>query len=177
MKEEYINPFLSPAQQVWKKELGHELDLEEFATASDEFTTEDLTAVIRVKGLIEGEVLYGFDLDTAKAIAGVMMGEDVKELDEISLSAVGEIANIITGNAATILAVGGFFCQISPPVLLQPAKSRFTREPKQQILVVFDSDLGPLHVRIGLEEHPNDESLDWLWQKMLQQSADRNRRR
>ena len=143
MREEYVNPFLAPAKLVWEKELNCDLDLEEFAAVSDEFTTDDVTVVIRVKGLVEGNVLYGFDIETAKAIAGTMMGEDIDELDEIALSALGELANMISGNAATELAAAGFFCQISPPLLLWPAGCRFTDKLTTQILVVLDSDLGP----------------------------------
>ncbi|MCH7745973.1 MAG: chemotaxis protein CheX [Chloroflexi bacterium] len=57
---------------------------------------------------IEGNVLYGFDIETAKAIAGTMMGEELDELDEIALSALGELANMISGNAATERAAAGF---------------------------------------------------------------------
>ena len=170
MREEYVNPFLAPAKLVWERELKCDLDLEEFAAVSDEFTTDDVTVVIRVKGLVEGNVLYGFDIETAKAIAGTMMGEDIDELDEIALSDLGELANMISGNAATELAAAGFFCQISPPLLLQPAGSRFTDKHTTQILVVLDSDLGPLHVRIDLAERPDEDGLDWLWQRMYKQA-------
>ena len=119
MKEEYVNPFLAPAKNVWEKMLGQELELDEFAMMSEQVTTEDITAIIRVKGFVEGHVLYGFDIDTAKAVASVMMEEEVEEFDEIALSALGELANVISGNAATELSSAGFFCQISPPQILQ----------------------------------------------------------
>ncbi|MCH7624423.1 MAG: chemotaxis protein CheX [Chloroflexi bacterium] len=166
MKAEYVNPFLAPAQNVWQRMLNQELDLDEYATMSEQVTTEDITAIIRVKGLIEGHVLYGFDIETAKAVASVMMEEEVEEFDEIALSALGELANVISGNAATELSSAGFYCQISPPQILQAPGFRYTDTNNQQILVVFDSDLGPLHVRIDLVERPDDDSLDWNWQQM-----------
>ena len=44
------------------------------------------------------------------------LGEKVDAVaDELGLSALGEIANIITGNAATNLAQLGYDCDISPP--------------------------------------------------------------
>ena len=101
MRAEYINPFLAPAKNVWQKMLGQELDLDEYAMMSEQVATEDLMAIIRARGLVEGHVLYGFDIDTAKAVAGVMMEEEIEEFDEIGLSALGELANMISGNAAT----------------------------------------------------------------------------
>ena len=101
------------------------------------------------------------------------MGEELDELDEIALSALGELANMISGNAATELAAAGFFCQISPPLLLWPAGCRFTDKLTTQILVVLDSDLGPLHVRIDLAERPDEDGLDWLWQRRYKQAKER----
>ena len=95
MKAEYVNPFLAPAKNVWQMMLNQELDLDEYATMSEQVTTEDITAIIRVKGLVEGHVLYGFDIDTAKAVAGVMMEEEVEEFDEVALSALGELVEAV----------------------------------------------------------------------------------
>ena len=66
-----------------------------------QFTTDDITAVIGVSGALEGNVLYGFHKDTARSVVSKMMESEVTEFDEMALSALGEIANMITGNAAT----------------------------------------------------------------------------
>ena len=152
MKEEYINPFLVPAKLVWKKELGVDLELAKATKVSHQFTTDDITAVIGISGALEGNVLYGFHKDTAKAVVSKMMESEITEFDEMALSALGEIANMITGNAATGLSNAGYPCQISSPVLIEPAGSRFTTMAGPQILVEFTSDLGPLHIRISLSE-------------------------
>lgn len=152
MKQEYVNAFLTPAALVWTKELNHDLKLVSAESVSHQFTTEDVTAIIGVSGSLQGNVLYGFNSGTALYVASQMMGEPVEELDEIGLSALGEIANMITGNAATHLANAGYACDISPPVIIEPAGSRFTTVGGPQILVTFTSDLGPLAIRISLSE-------------------------
>ena len=166
MKAEYVNPFLTPAKRVWEKELGCELDLEEYEADLSAVTVEDITAVIRIQGLLDGYVLYGFDEETALAVVSEMMGEDVEEIDNIGYSALGELANMISGNATTELAVAGYHCQISPPMIFKSPGVRFAQSKVQQILVVFDSDIGPLHVRVSLVEKPDADGLDWLWQEM-----------
>lgn len=158
MKEEYVNAFLAPAKMVWEKELKHTLELAKAEMVSDQFTTEDLTAIIGISGKLEGTVLYGFPKDTAKAVVETMVGEDADEGDlteELGLSALGEIANMITGNAATKLASEGYLCDISPPVIIEPMGSRFTTLSGPQILVTFKSDLGALTVRLSLHEAGN----------------------
>ena len=57
------------------------------------------------------------------------------------LSILGEIANVITGNAATELAANDFPCDISPPVIVEPRGSTLTSTVRRQILVTFKSDL------------------------------------
>lgn len=81
-----------------------------------------------------------------------MTGEPVETLDEVALSALGEIANIITGNASTRLSAEGFAYDIRPPVIIEPAGSRFTTMGGQAILVKFTSDLGDLSIRVSLNE-------------------------
>ena len=152
MKEEYVNAFLAPAKLVWEKELGCALDLVGAEAVSNQFTTDQITAVIGVSGRLEGNVLYGFSDGTALAVASQMIGEPVTELDDMGLSALGEIANMITGNAATQLAAAGYTCDISPPVIIEPAGSRFTTPGSKQILVTFGSKLGNLSVRLSLNE-------------------------
>ncbi len=152
MKQEYVNAFLSPARLVWKKELNKELELVGAETVSDNFTTEDVTAIIGVNGSLMGNVLYGFSGDTPYYIASTLMGEKITTMDSVTLSALGEIANMITGNAATQLAAAGYPCEISPPVLIEPAGSKFTTVGVEQILVTFSSELGDLRIRISLTE-------------------------
>ena len=80
-----------------------------------------------------------------------MLGEESAEVtNEIGLSAIGEIANVITGNAATRLAEMGYLCDISPPVIIEPVGTRLTTIGASQILVNFASSLGALTVRISL---------------------------
>ena len=82
-----------------------------------------------------------------------MIGEEVEDIqNDLALSALGEIANMITGNAATLLAQAGYPCQISPPVIVEPKGSRFTIMGSTQILVSFTSPLASHSVRISLGE-------------------------
>jgi len=82
-----------------------------------------------------------------------MIGQEILEMDEMALSAIGEIANMITGNAATLLANLGAVCEITLPVIIEPSGSRFTTFGGPQILVKFASDLGPIHIRISMTQN------------------------
>ena len=58
--------------------------------------------MIGVSGRLEVNVLYGFNEETTRSVVGVRLGEESGDVSsEMGLSAIGGIANVITGNAAT----------------------------------------------------------------------------
>jgi chemotaxis protein CheX len=87
------------------------------------FTTEDLTAISGVTGSIAGNVFYELSNEISLSVAGTMCGMTFKEMDEMALSAIGELANMITGSAIIALAQTNYVCDISPPVLLPEGAS------------------------------------------------------
>lgn len=152
VKQEYVNPFLAPARLVWRSELGHSLELASVEGVSHRFTTEDVTAAIGISGQLQGSVLYGFPIGTARAITDNMVGIEVDTFSELALSALGEIANMITGNAATELAELGYSCEISPPIMIVSPGCEISTLGRRQIMVTFSSEVGPLRVRVSLSQ-------------------------
>ncbi len=143
---------------VWQRELGQSLAMQSAESTSHRFTTEDITAAIGVSGRLQGSVLYGFPEGTARAVIDKLLGRRVDLESEMALSALGELANVITGNAVTELAVKGYLCDISPPIMIVPAGSLITTVVGQQILVTFGSPMGPLRIRVSLFDTPGWES-------------------
>ena len=152
VKQEYVNAFLAPAQLVWESELSQPLEFIEAKAVSDGSSPQDVIAVIGVTGQLEGSVLYEFGRDTGLAVASIMMGEPLEEHDDVSISALGEIANMISGNAATNLSKQGLICEITPPRLTNNASGKAVEFPGTQIMAAFTSGLGRFNIRIGLAE-------------------------
>ncbi len=151
MREEYVNAFLNPAKKVWEQELGQSLEVASADMTTSQVMDEDITVVIGISGTLQGNVLYGFSDATAEGLVKTMTGEEEVDIkDEIGLSVLGEVANMITGNAATALAQAGFPCVISPPVIFEPAGNKLMAMSGPQILVSFVSELGPFSVRLGI---------------------------
>jgi chemotaxis protein CheX len=121
MNEGYVNVFLTPAVHVWEKELAVKLTVAGAEQVASQYTINELTALIGISGQLEGNVLYGFTQESAKSIVSKMTGQEILEMDEVALFAIGEIANMITGNAATLLANLGAVCEITLPVIIEPS--------------------------------------------------------
>ena len=75
--------------------------------------------VISIIGDIKGNIIYLLSEEDAKNIASIMMmGMPVEVLDEMSKSAVAELINMLTANAATNFANNGIGIDISPAMLM-----------------------------------------------------------
>lgn len=73
---------------------------------------------IGVVGDMQGKVIYRFPVETSLEIVKIMSGMEFSEIDDFVTSAMGEIANIISGNVLSILSVQEITCDILPPQIL-----------------------------------------------------------
>ena len=147
-----MNAFLTPAMLVWGMELDVALDFTGAKAVASQYTTDRLTTVIGINGDLKGNVLYEMSQETSLLVAARMLGENITKLDEIALSEIGELANMITGNAATELSSYDYRCDITPPVIIKPTNATVFTPESPQILADFSSEFGQLSVRICLTE-------------------------
>ena len=154
MKETYVYPFVEPAIRVWEHEMGESLQLTGAFISHPPHVTGDLTAIIGITGDLRGTVIYQMSKQVALAVASQMIGEPVETLDEMALSALGEMANMMSGNATTMLAEAGHVCNISPPAMLVPKDGIELRlhGAGSHLVVNFTCAIGDFGVRIGLVE-------------------------
>ena len=90
-------------------------------------TIEDITIVINVAGKINGQILYMMNTNSGSELVSNMIGmpvSNIEESDELSISTLSEISNIITGNALTRLSENGFYCEATAAPLIIFGKSK-----------------------------------------------------
>ena len=119
MKAEFVNPFITAAADVLNAETkGRTSCKGNLRLDHGSETSQEVTAMVGLTGGVRGVVMLAMPEDVARKIYGAMVGEDDPELDEMEHSALGELCNMITGQAATLqgvpvvmmpLAVGGGF--------------------------------------------------------------------
>lgn len=150
VKTEYVEPFVSAAFYVLEQvararcERGP-LSLRQYST----FTTQELTVVVGVMGEIEGVSLYGMSFMTALKIAGMMLGQELVQLDDLALSAVTELANMMSGHATTLLEQASVTCEITPPTVIRGVGTEVT-VAGPTLMVPVSTDLGNLSIDISL---------------------------
>lgn len=115
---EYINPFLMAATSIIKDICQIELKVGKPYVKETAFASDSVIIMIGVTGEMRGSVIIALAYNKALEIASnMMMGMPVTELDEMSISAISELGNMIMGNAATILSTKGVGIDITPPTL------------------------------------------------------------
>src|SRR5262245_48962981 len=117
-KVEHLEPFLRGACQVLEQEFGTAVRRGQLHVASGNCTTQDLTVIIGITGQLTGLAIFGMNDATALAVVGHMLGMPVLELDDLALSGIAELGNVMSGRAATLLTESGYYVDIAPPVLL-----------------------------------------------------------
>lgn len=115
---EYINPFLMAATSIIKDICQIDMKIGKPYVKNTEFASDSVVIMIGITGEMRGQVMIALTYQKALEIASrMMMGIQVTELDEMSISAISELGNMIMGNAATILSTKGIGIDITPPTL------------------------------------------------------------
>ena len=88
---------------------------------------------------IRGSVVYNMSEETAKYIAStMMMGMPVESFDEMAQSAISEMSNMLTANAATNLTALGLEVDISTPSLTVGADFQIKISNEQYLTIMMD---------------------------------------
>ena len=125
MDASYVNPFVQGAQKVFATICQETPSLGKVFIKPKPYPAGEVTVSVSIFGAFEGEVVFNMEESTGCYIVSkMMMGMPVASLqDEMPKSAVSELANIVSGNVATIFAGKEIVVDIKPPVLRFGASS------------------------------------------------------
>ncbi len=136
MDVNYINPFIQASCSVLKSIANFSSSLGQVYIKTSPYSSESLAIVIGLIGDIKGHIVISMDRKVACKLASrMMMGMPVERLDEISKSAISEAANMILGNAATILSSKNIKIDITPPALFE-GENNLVSTPKMKTLCI-----------------------------------------
>lgn len=136
MNAKYINPFIEASRTVIKTVANIDVSLGKIYLKTSPYSSETIVIIVGLMGHLQGQVIFSMDKSVGFKIASaMMMGMTVKELDEMSKSAIAESANMILGNAATILYSEGVKIEITPPSLMMGDNIQIST-PKMKTLCV-----------------------------------------
>lgn len=113
-----INPFLTSSVSVIQTTSGITPKIGSPSIKDTSFTEESVLIILGVTGQLEGQVIFEIKEKNAKLLASkMMMGYEVAELDNMALSAISELGNMIMGNSATVFSQQNTIIDITPPMM------------------------------------------------------------
>lgn len=119
MDLEYVRPFIEASQDMLAQVVNEKTETGKLFLRDSTFTGDNVIIIIGIAGKLKGQVIFNLKKEGACNIASRMMcGMPVEHLDEIAKSAIGELANMISGNAATIFASKDIALDITPPTVM-----------------------------------------------------------
>lgn len=154
MDVKFLNPFLEAAYMVLQTELDCSAERGELLLERSAATSEDVTVLISLVGEAAGIVMYSLSETTAIAIVSKILDQPFAEFDELAQSGIGELGNVITGQAGQRLAASGLDVNISPPTLILGKGTLISTLDFDRLVIPLHTELGTLSIHLALRETP-----------------------
>jgi len=147
MDVKYINPFLESFTKTLEQLGVSGVTRGGIKKKSKLYVDLDVSAVICLNGDTQGNIALAMSRDTAQKLASAMMaGVTVTSVDDMVISAIGELSSMIAGTASTLLMPLGVALQISPPtILLEPSDINSL----ETLAIDFETSSGKIEFNIG----------------------------
>lgn len=152
MKAEYINSFFKATKDVFKLMLDIEPHRKDIKVLDDMVCSKEANVSLGVTGDLKGTVLFGFPKDMALEMIKIMSGMEMDKIDSFASSALGEIGNIIGGNALTNLSKENYICDIVPPQIFVGEYKSFSLANDKALLLSLETPIGEFDISMVLKE-------------------------
>jgi chemotaxis protein CheX len=150
VKVEHINPFILSTMETFSKMVGIPAKPGKIQLKQESGLSYDISGIIGLSGGAKGMIALSFPKETAISVTNKFVGTDSKDLNDDIVDAMGELANIVAGNAKKGLSE--FNIMISLPSVVMGEKHQ-VKEPKDvfSFIVPFTTDLGNFDLAVSLK--------------------------
>ncbi|WP_425400548.1 chemotaxis protein CheX [Aeoliella sp.] len=155
MRAEYINPFIESTVDVFKTMLGANVQRTGLSVNETFCPQYDITGIIGLSGKAHGDVVISFEADVALEATRTLMGGTYTDLDEDVVDTVGELTNMIAGNAKTQLQSLEMSLALPTVIVGHNHSIRFPSKVKP-LSLPFHCEWGNFSIEVGLIESPVD---------------------
>jgi chemotaxis protein CheX len=159
MDAEFITPFISSVQNVFSTMLQTEVTVQPPQRKAGGEPLFDVSGIIGMSGDVTGAVGLCFPMDTAERVVSLFIGAEVNANSEDFTDAVGELVNMITGNAKA--GLNGKRVSISCPSVIV-GKQHVVAQSSDgvTIQVPCDCDCGTFVVEVMVKIDPQDAAAE-----------------
>lgn len=118
MDVKYINPFIMAAQSVFRTMLGIEATLSKPVIKTSRTTSGEVTGIVGLVGDKKGTITISFQDKGALFIYKTLIGDEPESVNSDVVDAIGEITNIISGQARKEFEKAGIILKAAIPMVI-----------------------------------------------------------
>lgn len=154
MKVEYINPFIEATLKSMEMMAQIVATRANLALKEDLITTYEISSIVSLHGQIEGSIIVSMPASLACKLASNMLMEEITEIDAAVQDAIGEMGNIIVGDARRSLKAMNFDVNISLPNIVLGKGHKIARKQNVPCIAIpFHTEFGDFEVNVGLKDN------------------------
>lgn len=151
MQAKYINPFIQATIQLFRDFIGVNVQPQKPHVREDPQNLEEVSGIIGLAGETAGAVVLSLSREMAIGVISKMEGKPYQALTNDVIDGVGELVNVIAGNAKKDLTA--FRIDISlPGVVTGQSYQIHWPEGIPVIAAPFESDMGSFSVNVSLRD-------------------------
>ncbi|MDR3012877.1 MAG: chemotaxis protein CheX [Chitinispirillales bacterium] len=152
MDVSYVNPFIMSTIETLQKMLNVESHAGTLAIKNNALHTFDVTGVIGLSGEAAGSICLSFPQDVALRTVSALLGMEVTDMGDEVTDGIGELVNIVAGNAKQYLTAQKYNLSISlPKVVIGRSHSVASMSGVPTFVVPILSKLGEFAMEISLK--------------------------
>ena len=150
----YINPFIESTLRALEMMAGITAEKTGLEIRDDHITAYEISSIIGITGETSGSIIISMPAALACRIASNMLMEEITELNRNVEDAIGEIGNIVVGDARRALIQDGHSLNISIPTVVIGVGHKISRSGDVPCIAIpFTTDFGNFEVNVGLREN------------------------
>ncbi len=158
MRLELIQPFINATDAVLAEMLQGPVEVTDVTMREEIYQRKGVAASVAFRGDIVGHVIFDLEPGTASWVARSLAGGDPEPGRPTAAETVCELANIIVGNAVTLLNDHGYSFKVSPPAV-HSAETGFGGDWRSEALVMcFRTPGGNVYLNVAMEYAPQSAS-------------------
>lgn len=152
MDVRHVNPFIEAFSNIMPILGFTEISKGTLSKKEKNLVSTGVICIVGIVGDIKGNVVYSIDSEDALKIAStMMMGMEIKALDEMAKSAISELTNMLTANAATCFCDIDINVDISTPTLLHGENIVVNMSSDQVLCIELKADGIPIDLCIAFD--------------------------
>lgn len=153
MDVRYINPFIESTIHVLRTMSSITARAGKPYLKKDEVAKGDVSGIIGLAGDVKGSISVSFSEACILPIVSSMFGEEFIELNDEVKDAVGEISNMISGQARQKLELIGRNLQAAIPIVIMGKDHTISHITRDKIVAIpFMTDHGEFTIEVSFED-------------------------